>query len=273
MGRARKPETNAVVHQVVLEVRYNYGYTYFDRCGITINDLIRHHAGWSVDQASPSSGTIRNGELGASLTFSAEKAVVSFQQSPTVPELPKPDEMARISAAFSTTVLQNLGIEDVTRAGVRVWQLYGCESLAAAKAAVKDLGFVDLARLAQVGLTDLDEVSFTVRANRGGLRSRVVVSSAEQTISVDPTTVKQAASEPSKQSRAQHEALIAKLKAKRAVAHYPHYSMLVDIDTATEYPSPVTRSFLHTFFSEGFAWARQFAGELVGHRREEGSQA
>ena len=252
------------MHRVIFEVRYDYGYTYLDRCGITVNDLLRKHAGWTVDQTNPQSGTLKNEDIGATLAFDPQKLNLNFQQSARVDSLPVVEDMARLSADFATTVLENLGIQDVTRVGLRVWQLFGRGSLGAAKERVKELGFVDLGRIQKTGLDQLDEVSFSVVAERDDLRSRVALSAVEQQIKVDPTTVRTAHSEPSKLPKAQRQALMAKLKAQKVVSHYPQYAVLVDIDTLSDYPPPVTKQLVQEYVSENYGWSVRFAYRFSG---------
>src|SRR5262245_52552735 len=43
-----------IIHKVVFELRYRFGYTYLDRCGRTINAIMRESPEWiPVDQVSP----------------------------------------------------------------------------------------------------------------------------------------------------------------------------------------------------------------------------
>jgi len=167
------PPQPAVVHQTVFEVRYNYGHTYLDRCGITMNDLLRKNIGWSVDGANPQSGTLHNAEKAATFSFGSEKLSMSFKQGTDCPVLPDMAEIANLSATFTMDVLDHLAIEEVTRMGFRTWQLFGYDELVASQEAVKSLGFVANDRIEGLGVTDLQEVSLNFVAARGDYEVRV----------------------------------------------------------------------------------------------------
>ena len=55
----KKPMMLPNLHSYVYELRYNYGYTYLDRCGATINEILRNKPGWVQNDINPQSGNRR----------------------------------------------------------------------------------------------------------------------------------------------------------------------------------------------------------------------
>jgi len=60
----------AILHKIVFEVRYRYGYTYLDKCGKTINLIMRDAPEWIVraDQPNPQLAPMVSSETVASFT-------------------------------------------------------------------------------------------------------------------------------------------------------------------------------------------------------------
>ncbi len=252
----------AVLHEAVFEARYNYGYTYLDRCGITLNDLLQDNIGWSVDGANPQTGVMRNPEKAAGFSFGSKKLDMNFKQSPDRLLLPDMTEIASFSAQIPMTVLDHLAIEEVTRIGFRTWQLFGYDKLAEAQEAAKALRFVTSDRIAELGLGDVEEVSFSFVAERGDYAVRVAIAPVQQQVRLDLGTIKQALLEPRKMARGQRAALLSKLRAKKAKKTIPAFSVLLDVDTYCEYPAQLNDTMISEYIIECDKWCSNLGKEL-----------
>jgi len=217
-----------IIHRFVYELRYDYGFTYLDRCGATINDILKKNPGWVHISASPKTTTIRNQEKNITFNFSVSKLDLVKSRSEKVATLMSVEEFAKIACSLTDEVVNRLGIEDFTRVGFRLWRLFGNESIEAAKEAVKNLGFVSFEKLKDVGLDNLNEVNCTLLLDHDGISSRIAIAPVEQNIEFDPATIKQASGIPHKLHIDQHRALIAKLKAKSKLNNI-HYMQFLSI--------------------------------------------
>ncbi len=261
MARTRPPRV--LVHKVVLEIRYDHGFTYLDRCGYTLNELLRSLPGWELDSASPQASTVRCNDLGAAFSFNSQKLDLNLQQTEKVSELLPIGETADLCSKLADAVLDSLGIEDITRVGFRVWQVAGEHSKESAAAKIKALGIVSLDGFGELGLTSVDEASFAILGQREEVQLRVAVASVEQQIQIDAATLRQAAIDPWKMPVDQRKARIAKLKAKRVIEHFPQYSVLVDIDSFVEYPRDFIGDSIGEYVSDCYEWSEQFAKSLL----------
>jgi len=96
-------------------LRFIQGYRYLDRCGeclVRLEDAL--HSGWIPSEASPTSGTMKNEELGMSLGFNSEG--MNIRQS----EFMHFDMFADQSCRIYETLWRTLGIDRITTPGLRL---------------------------------------------------------------------------------------------------------------------------------------------------------
>jgi hypothetical protein len=121
----------AILQKVVFELRYNYGFTYLDRCGRTINAIIREQPEWVLKSDAPNPQvaglvSIRNG---CSFNFSSFKYDFSLEM-PLGAEHPLSDDELKDFVEqvdiLSRIVQDHLGLKEFSRIGFRAWYLFGC---------------------------------------------------------------------------------------------------------------------------------------------------
>jgi len=258
-----------VLHKLVFELRYDYGYTYLDRAGSTINDILRSNAGWIPEGVNPQQGVLKHIDSEAIFTFGPRKLVLSQQQSEKIATLmPLPDfaEMANKLARTVRGWLQLAEEErDFTRVGFRVWRLFEQESLESAKKAIRSMGILSEQHFASLAdVRSVDEVSFNVTIDRPVCKTRIAVAAVEQSIQVDPATVKQALQIPHEFSHDQVEKLREKIKAKKCLQQYPQFAVLVDMDHFVDDPDyPEHLDIVSDFIVPSDEWGAKVAVELV----------
>ncbi len=61
-----------ILQKIAFEVRYLYGFTYLDKCGKTVNTILRQHPEWMIkgDSPNPQDGRLVSMRNGCSFAFS-----------------------------------------------------------------------------------------------------------------------------------------------------------------------------------------------------------
>lgn len=112
------------ISQLVYEARYRYGYDYLDRCGATINEIMRMNPAWVERGASPQGTELNNLEDGTKVGFTTN----SMQFSLIKPAFRGPiDEKAKMIFLAHikniTPIIMSefrLDIESFTRIGSKI---------------------------------------------------------------------------------------------------------------------------------------------------------
>jgi hypothetical protein len=117
----------SILYKLVFELRYRYGYTYLDRCGKTINAIMRESPEWVLksEQASPQGAALVSIANQCSFNFSSLKLDFSIEQ-PATGELTRP-EVEQFSSQvdlLTALVIDQLGLREFTRIGLRAWYLF-----------------------------------------------------------------------------------------------------------------------------------------------------
>src|SRR5216117_1578814 len=73
---------DSILRKIVLEVRYEQGFTYLDKCGRTVNTVMREHPEWVIkgNTPDPSNAGLVSLHNGCLLNFSAFKYDVSLEK-------------------------------------------------------------------------------------------------------------------------------------------------------------------------------------------------
>jgi len=114
--------------QRILEIRYNRGWRFFDRCGEILyifEQLLPTETGktWLADDIGPAGAKVKCPELDVDLTFSAQ--MLHIEQSPAE-ELFDLEHLGRVVYA---TIAARLDLREVTRMGFRQIWLVGTDSI------------------------------------------------------------------------------------------------------------------------------------------------
>jgi len=255
-----------VLHRLVFELRYDYGYTYLDRAGATINDILKGHPGWVNPQVNPQGGVLRNLDHEMLFNFGSRKLDLSQTQSAKIAELAPIEEFARLAKELTATVVEWLELGDFTRMGFRAWRLYEMGSSDEAKKAVIGLGVLSADLIEKMELGSASEVSWSAVVETNDVTTRIAVSAIEQNIEVDPATLKAALDVPHMHDRNQKKILADRVKAKRRVANYPQFAVLVDMDHFVQDPPRPEGGSIAEFITSQFQWGATASDRIIKTR-------
>ena len=253
----------AIMHKMVYELRYHYGFTFLDRCGATLNDILRSQDGWVHSDPNPQGGALVHRDTQTQFRFNALSLSLSQTQSQTIDRLLDTPTFAGMADKLTEHVVQNLEISSITRIGFRLWQLIEQSSMEAGREALKRLGVASLERLEQLGVGDIDEVDLTVLSYTDAAMRRIAVLPVEQAVQLDQKTLETAKQKARSFDRKQKQRLLEAERAKRRIHQYPLHSVLVDIDTFVEDPPYPGDMKVSTFIADASKWCEGFAGKLM----------
>ncbi len=132
----------SLLHKVVFELRYRHGFTYLDRCGKTLNAIMKSSPEWILrsDQVGPNNAPLVSTENQCTFSFSSQKLDFSIEQSPRN-ELTKTDieKFAEQVGLVSTLVIDQLSLKEFSRIGLRVWHMFPCNDKAESEKFLTDL--------------------------------------------------------------------------------------------------------------------------------------
>jgi hypothetical protein len=74
---------HSICHKVVYEVRYKYGFTYLDRCGSTVNEIMKSAEEWNLagHDPNPQNAPLVSLRNGTRFNFSALKYDFALEQT------------------------------------------------------------------------------------------------------------------------------------------------------------------------------------------------
>ncbi len=263
----KKPDLSpAVVHKYAYELRYDFGFGYLDRCGDVLNSILREYAGWTVvGPITPAGTTLHHHDTGMVFTFDNSHLTLGQDQSEKVTTLVADNYFAEVAEKLTVATIERIDTEVFTRVGFRVWRLYGAGSKEDAQEALKALGFVPTGPLAAVAEdSTVEEVGFNCTFALPEMNLRLGVAVVEQNVVIDPATVLAAkALIREKDSRLRKAAAIDQLKARNAIAAFPHHAVLVDTDFSIDDPPIATDLKVSEFITEAFGKSTRVAGNLM----------
>lgn len=255
-------------YKFVFQLRYDYGNTYLDRCGVTMNDILQSLPGWEKAGASPQQGTIRDREREITFNFNTLTLDLSQELSRNISSLVQIDEFAQIACDLSEKVTARLEVRDsVTRIGFRVWQLFGhYDTFDAAREALLAVALVRLDQFKSCGVDGVKEAGCSVIADRGTCWTRIAVAAVEQSVTLDPATLKKKLKSPiyKMPPDQRRTALIDHMKADKAIKSFPPFAILVDMDHYLEYPPyPDHLNIRDDFIVQNYGWSKETASKLI----------
>ncbi|MGA2499610.1 MAG: hypothetical protein ABSH20_17880 [Tepidisphaeraceae bacterium] len=176
--------------QQTLEIRYERGYRYLDRCGevmLILEDVLAQDTGkfWMTDEPRPTGGKIKCPELDVTISLDSSHMVV--QQEPMAVAC----DFLVISASAFAVVSSRFGLETISRAGQRTQRMIATDSAdAASKLAVKHSPFAPWPKpdTAEFCMRDIEATSIYESADRKtGIRwSMQAVTRLVVPIEIDP---------------------------------------------------------------------------------------
>jgi len=119
----------SILHRVAFELRYRYGFTYLDRCGKTINAIMKISPEWmpKSDQVSPQNAPMVSTVNQCVFNFSYQKLDLAIDQ-PANNEISQAeiDRFCEQVGSVSSVVVEQLGLKEFPRIGFRSWHLFPC---------------------------------------------------------------------------------------------------------------------------------------------------
>jgi len=251
-------KTDGILHKLVFEVRYRFGFTYLDRCGRFINRVMKEMPEWVLaSDVSPQGAPLVSLKNGTRFSFGSYKYDFSLEQQAGGDALAARDVNAfRDQVGFAGKLLQDeMALTEFTRVGFRVWYLFHANSKPHSEQIIRECGFFATSpSVAPAFGGDVEAQSHTViikspdrsyRISINGVERQMQVDLGEAALSLKPRTL----------SSGQKEALLAKMKATKRVKANPEFAMMIDIDAFIDDPHDIDhRDFIErsmAFIEEG----------------------
>ncbi len=244
MTKARRIRgQEALLHKLVFDVRYRFGFSYLDSCGRTANTIMREFPEWILRSDSPNPQnaplvSLRNGCL---FNFSALKYSLSLER-PTG-EAPLSDEDASLfsdqAESMHPIVADNLGLEDFTRVGFRAWYLFPCSSKDESEKWLTDCGCYTVApHLVSAFGSQIDSSSMSVVVQGEDRKYRIAFNGVERRAEID---IGQGILGVRARDlhEGQREFLVKQERAKARLRQSPEYAVMIDVDGFQEDPEVV----------------------------------
>lgn len=244
----------SILQKVVFELKYQYGFTYLDKCGRTINAIMREQPEWTVrDSPGPRASSLVSMRNGCSFNFSSFNYNFSLERPVGGDPLSDKDMADFIEQVdlISSIVNDHLGLKEFTRIGFRAWHLFGCESKEEAESWLSNLGlYVMQEPLISAFGGEKEVLGVTIVVSGSDRKYRIAFNAVERQAEIDLgeaiLTV-----QASKLSGGQRKFLLDQEKVKRRMRANPKYPAMIDIDAFQEEPLSVEpRDFIKTSHEE-----------------------
>ena len=254
-----------IAHRRVYELRYDEGYTYLDRCGGTLNLLLREFPEWAVSAVNPGNGQLAHPESNKTFSFSPHKLDLGQTQNQKVSALDAPSSFAAEAEKFSKIVLDELGVNSFARIGIREWCLFGVDSTDDAHRFVLGMKALNAEAVIECTGGTASAGGFSVVVEKEGVDWRVAVSTVEQNVTPDPHGLRRLAKSRTHALPVnQHRALLDKIRAEKALKTFPPFSILVDIDAYLEEPPIPTDLDIADFVAGQLGKISEAAEKIIG---------
>jgi hypothetical protein len=257
-------DRKAILQKVVFELRYNYGFTYLDKCGRTINAIMREQPEWVIknDTSNPQVGSLVSLRNGCSFNFSSFKYDFSLEM-PLGRDHPLSDDELKDFVEqvdlLSRIVHDHLGLKEFNRIGFRAWYLFGCRDKEEAEQWLGSLSCYSISpklSAAFGGQLESTGVAAVIAGTDRKFRAafNVVERHAYLDLGEDLLQVRASSLSKEQKKHLQKQELV-----KRRMRSNPEYAALIDIDAFQEEPLTVDpRDFIETSlqqFSDGLTKA------------------
>jgi hypothetical protein len=240
------------LYKLVFELRYRYGYTYLDRCGKTINAIMRESPEWVLkgEQANPQGAALVSLANQCSFNFSSLKMDFSIEQAATA-EVTRP-EVEQFSTQvdrLTAIVIDQLGLREFTRIGLRAWYLFPGPSKEDSERWLQNLGIISVSdsltsafegQIEAVGISlVLGGADRKYRIGLNGVEKSAMVDLGSELLALKTSTLPQ---DRDRLARAQ----------TRRLYSPPSFGVMIDIDSYQEDPISIEpRDFVETSLSQG----------------------
>lgn len=242
MGREHKSGwifgKSPILHRLAFELRYLYGYTFLDRCGRTMNAIMRVAPEWLPrDQTSPQNSPLLSLENNCVFNFSSIKMDFGLEQPEDV-EIGTADvnQFVEQIQLVSQIVIDELGLTEFSRIGVRAWYLFRCQDKAESERWLRQLNlFTVSGTLSQAFGGEVESAALSVIIAGSDRKYRIGLNGAERSAKVDRgsdiVTIN-----PRALSKNQDKILKEQLRRRGSLSAMPIHAVLIDFDAFQEDP-------------------------------------
>jgi len=256
------PQKAPIVHQVVFELRYRYGFTYLDRCGRVVNAILKTWPDWILANTDPNpqNAPLVNTSNNCKFNFSARKLDFAIQQGvgEEVLSTEAIEDFAQQVEDLTRLVITELELSEFSRIGFRIWYLFECKDTAEAEQWLKDLDLYTVSpHLASGFKGTIQAASMAAVIESAERKFRVAFNSIERAIPLnlgDGILNVPAHTLP----RQQREHLARQIRERKRLAHNPPFAAMIDIDAYEEEPQVVEPGdFVKTSLNDGLVFLSQ----------------
>ncbi len=241
---------SSILQKIVFELRYRYGFTYLDKCGRTINAIMREHPEWMISgDPNPQTTGLVSLQTGCLFNFSAPKCDFALEKPLGGDPISDQDFSGFVEqvALISGIVFDQLGLKEFTRIGFRAWHLFGCQNREEAENWLHSLDCYSISpNLSSAFEGEIEATSVVVVITGTDRKFRIAFNAVESHVELDlgQEILRVQASSLSKD---QDKFLRKQMETKRRMRANPEYAAMIDMDAFQETPISVDpRDFIET---------------------------
>lgn len=252
-----------MLEKIALEVRYEHGFLYLDKCGSLINALRRAYPEWILDpdEANPQGAALYSIVNGAAFTISATTCVLNIgvAERGKITESTVEGFQSQVSSAVSMALNLLSVSENITRIGVRFWFIVPFDDKPEAEEWLREIGWFSpkdcfggkefgLSASSYTGVYEHDCKAY--RINIQGLARREMYSAGNSNIGLN-----------ARQLTEEQRQLLKENSRSRKDAHKEMNPVRIDIDCSE---SPVSYERLPDFVFEKLSYAYETLASTAG---------
>lgn len=234
-----------IIHKLVYEVRYKFGFTYLDRCGRTINRMMREKPEWMpyIDEPNPQKAPLINTKNRSIFNFSALKYDLALEQefgNEVALTQNNIKEFQEDADYLSKIINEELGLQEFTRIGFRIWYLIGTKSNMDSDQLISSLGILKIDDvITEIFNGKIENRNFTIVIKGDDRKYRISVNSVERvgTPSLIDKSILTVQARQLPKNQQKH--LMKQMKAKQKLASNPPFAVMIDIDSYVENPENI----------------------------------
>jgi hypothetical protein len=230
----------AILHKIFFDLRYRYGMTYLDRCGRTVNAIMRDHPEWTLlsDHPNPQDAPLISLTNSAAFHFSGRKLDLSLERPIGEDPLSSEDveQFAGQVDDIADVVIDQLGLKEFSRVGFRAWFIFPCASKDEAEMWLQSLGcFSASADLASTFHGQIEAVNLAVVIAGDDRKFRIAFTGVERQAQLDigqgilNVRIRDL-------NKDQREMLLEQQKVKARLRR-PEHAAMIDVDAYQEDPA------------------------------------
>lgn len=231
-----------VLEQIVLEIRYNDGQLYLDRCGRLLREILKLSPEWiAEEQATPQKASLLSSRNGCLLNFGMNRMSLSLFRSPEHSGLEEKDVEGFFEQADANVelILDRLEVKDIDRVGCRIINSFPMNT---SEESEEWIASKNLCQIPQ-SVSDLFEgrvtaQSFVIVIEASDMSFRLSVSGIERLVPVN-TGKRKSSIRVRELSKGQKQELARQVKHAKLDRQNSPYAVLIDVDAFADHPQQV----------------------------------